>query len=294
MARMILYLGSRTVQAAVGVCRGGRVRVRRLCGAELPEGCLINGLIADEARLGEALAAFLRRERLPRRQAALVLGGGQFVSRLLRLPHLPPAQLRAVVSHELSAGSAAADPLDDYMLLDRDAARRTDTVLATRVEKSVLNPYIALAHTLGLRLCTIDLAQAGLIRLVRALPEHSRRTFILLVFEGETFSASLFENGQYKYATRGRLFHPRGSADGAAEILQKVSGLVQFHQAGKSPHPLTDVYFGGEAAGDLAACAPGLAALHLKAGLFPASPRVRLPKGWALADCQYTAGSLLP
>ena len=138
MARMILYLGSRTVQAAVGVCRGGRVRVRRLCGAELPEGCLINGLIADEARLGEALAAFLRRERLPRRQAALVLGGGQFVSRLLRLPHLPPAQLRAVVSHELSAGSAAADPLDDYMLLDRDAARRTDTVLATRVEKSVL------------------------------------------------------------------------------------------------------------------------------------------------------------
>ena len=82
MARMILYLGSRTVQAAVGVCRGGRVRVRRLCGAELPEGCLINGLIADEARLGEALAAFLRRERLPRRQAVLVLGGGQFVSRL--------------------------------------------------------------------------------------------------------------------------------------------------------------------------------------------------------------------
>ena len=89
------------------------------------------------------------------------------------------------------------------MLLDRDAARRTDTVLATRVEKSVLDPYIALAHTLGLRLCTIDLAQAGLIRLVQALPEHSRRTFILLVFEGETFSASLFENGQYKYATRG-------------------------------------------------------------------------------------------
>ena len=91
---------------------------------------------------------------------------------------------------KLSAGSAAARPRwDDYMLLDRDAARRTDTVLATRVEKSVLDPYIALAHTLGLRLCTIDLAQAGLIRLVQALPEHSRRTFILLVFEGETFSA---------------------------------------------------------------------------------------------------------
>lgn len=294
MARMILYLGSRTVQAAVGVCRGGRVRVRRLCGAELPEGCLINGLIADEARLGEALAAFLRRERLPRRQAALVLGGGQFVSRLLRLPHLPPAQLRAVVSHELSAGSAAADPLDDYMLLDRDAARRTDTVLATRVEKSVLDPYIALANTLGLRLCTIDLAQAGLIRLVQALPEHSRRTFILLVFEGETFSASLFENGQYKYATRGRLFHPRGTAESAAEILQKVSGMAQFQKTGANAPALTDLYFGGAAAGDLAVCAAGAAALQLRCALFPPSPHVRLPAGWALADCLYTAGSLMP
>ena len=91
MARMILYLGSRTVQAAVGVCRGGRGPcAAAVAGPNCPRVALINGLIADEARLGEALAAFLRRERLPRRQAVLVLGGGQFVSRLLRLPHLPP------------------------------------------------------------------------------------------------------------------------------------------------------------------------------------------------------------
>ena len=290
----VLFLCNRTVQAAVGRARGAQAEVQRLCQAELPDGCLINGLITDEALLSEALAEFWRAERLPTRHVALALGSGQFVSRLLELPHLPPARLRTVVSHELSTGSEAEDPLDDYMLLRSDPAANTDTVLATRVEKGFLDGYVALAAGLGLRLDSIDLALAGQIRLVRALPECGGRTFITLVFDGETLNAALYEQGRYKYATRSRLFHPRGSADGAAEILQKVSGLVQFHQAGKSPHPLTDVYFGGEAAGDLAACAPGLAALHLKAGLFPASPRVRLPKGWALADCQYTAGSLLP
>ena len=139
------------------------------------------------------------------------------------------------------------------LLGPRRAARRTDTVLATRVEKSVLDPYIALANTLGLRLCTIDLAQgradsAGAGR----CPSTARRTFILLVFEGETFSASLFENGQYKYATRGRLFHPRGTAESAAEILQKVSGMAQFQKTGANAPALTDLYFGGAAAGDLA------------------------------------------
>ena len=89
MARMILYLGSRTVQAAVGVCRGGRVRVRRLCGAELPEGCLINGLIADEARLGEALAAFFAA-----RAPAAAAGGAGFGRRAVCQPPFkaaPPA-----------------------------------------------------------------------------------------------------------------------------------------------------------------------------------------------------------
>ena len=180
------------------------------------------------------------------------------------------------------------------MLLDRDAARRTDTVLATRVEKSVLDPYIALAHTLGLRLRTIDLAQAGLIRLVQALPEHSRRTFILLVFEGETFSASLFENGQYKYATRGRLFHPRGTAESAAEILQKVSGMAQFQKTGANAPRADRPLFrrGGRRGPCRLRGRGGGAAAAVRA--VPAQPACA-PACWLGAgDCLYTAGSLMP
>ena len=70
--------------------------------------------------------------------------------------------------------------------------------------------------------------------------------------------------------------------------------MAQFQKTGANEPALTDLYFGGAAAGDLAVCAAGAAALQLRCALFPPSPHVHLPAGWALADCLYTAGSLMP
>ena len=52
-----LYLCSRTVYAAVGTPTGSGARVVAAAQTELPEGCLINGVITNEADLAEALAA---------------------------------------------------------------------------------------------------------------------------------------------------------------------------------------------------------------------------------------------
>ena len=150
-----------------------------------------------------------------------------------------------------------------------------------------------MARALGLGLVSIDLAAAGLIRLVRALPEHRQRTFLVLVPEGRFLSAFLFDRGLYRYAARSRLREPWGTPGCADEILQRVSGIVQFYQTEKSSHPLTHLYFGGGADRELAACAPGAAALGLQAQRFPDSPLVQLPEGWSLADCLYTAGALM-
>ena len=54
-----LYLCSRTVYAAVGTPTGSGARVVAAAQTELPEGCLINGVITNEADLTAALKEFL-------------------------------------------------------------------------------------------------------------------------------------------------------------------------------------------------------------------------------------------
>ncbi|WP_294829741.1 type IV pilus biogenesis protein PilM [uncultured Gemmiger sp.] len=289
-----LYLCSRTVYAAVGSPTAGGARITAAASTQLPEGCLINGVITNEADLAEALKAFFADNKLPTGRVALIAGGSQFMHRIMELPAMSEKKRLAVLSHELSSsGAETTAPLDDYMLLSRDAKTRTDTVLATRVEQSVIAGYDALAKDAGFKLTCIDLGLAAPIKAVRTIPALQNGTFVVLQFDDDTVSACLFVQGQYTYSTRSRLFNPRGTAESGTEIAQKLSGLIQFHIASKSEHQIDTVYFAGADAKDFTVCRPGCEALALKVEQFPDSPTVSLPKGTALADVLYAAGNLI-
>lgn len=289
-----LYLCSRTVYAAVGSPTARGARITAAASTQLPEGCLINGVITNEADLAEALKAFFADNKLPTGRVALIAGGSQFMHRIMELPAMSEKKRLAVLSHELSSsGAETTAPLDDYMLLSRDAKTRTDTVLATRVEQSVIAGYDALAKDAGFKLTCIDLGLAAPIKAVRTIPALQNGTFVVLQFDDDTISACLFVQGQYTYSTRSRLFNPRGTAESGTEIAQKLSGLIQFHIASKSEHQIVTVYFAGADAKDFTVCRPGCEALALKVEQFPDSPTVSLPKGTALADVLYAAGNLI-
>lgn len=289
-----LYLCSRTVYAAVGSPTARGARITAAASTQLPEGCLINGVITNEADLAEALKAFFADNKLPTGRVALIAGGSQFMHRIMELPAMSEKKRLAVLSHELSSsGAETTAPLEDYMLLSRDAKTRTDTVLATRVEQSVIAGYDALAKDAGFKLTCIDLGLAAPIKAVRTIPALQNGTFVVLQFDDDTISACLFVQGQYTYSTRSRLFNPRGTAESGTEIAQKLSGLIQFHIASKGEHQIDTVYFAGADAKDFTVCRPGCEALALKVEQFPDSPTVSLPKGTALADVLYAAGNLI-
>ena len=188
-----LYLCSRTVYAAVGSPTAKGARITAAAAAQLPEGCLINGVITNEADLAGALKAFFARHKLPTGRVALIVGGSQFVHRVISLPAMSEKKRLAVLAHELSSGGAETTaPLDDYMLLARDAKTRADTVLATRVEQSVIAGYAALAQAAGFKLYSIDLGLAAPIKAVRTIPALQSETFVLLHFDDDTVSACLF------------------------------------------------------------------------------------------------------
>lgn len=287
-----LYLCSRTVYAAVGSPTANGARITAAAQTELPEGCLINGVITNEADLAAALKEFFAANKLPTNRVALMAGGTQFMHRIVTLPAMSEKKRLAVLARELSTGGAETKaPLDDYMLLAHNG--KGDTVLATRVEQAVIAGYDALAKAAGFKLYSIDLGLAALIKAVRTVPTLQKETFVLLQFDDDTISAALFEQGQYTYSTRSRLFNPRGTAESGTEIAQKLSGILQFHIAGKSAHPIRTVYFGGADAQDIRVCTPGCEALALQVAPFPDSPTVRLPDGVRLCDVLFAAGNLI-
>ena len=65
-----LYLCSRTVYAAVGTPTGNGARILSAAQTELPEGCLINGVITNVADLTAALKEFFAANKLPHPDAA--------------------------------------------------------------------------------------------------------------------------------------------------------------------------------------------------------------------------------
>lgn len=219
-----------------------------------------------------------------------MLGGSQFQHKVLTLPDLPNKKLRSIVTKELGMG-AGNQTLDDWMLLRRDMKAHSQTVLATRVERSVIEGLLSAAKGAGLTLCCIDTGLSCLIKLVRAIPALAGRTFILLAFDGENLAALLFVQGQYSYSTRSRLFNTRGTPEAAAEIAQKLSGILQFHLTNKSDHRITDVYFAKCGAGELESCRPGAEALGLTVSMLPDAPGLRLPSGCCAADAVFAAGS---
>ena len=79
-----LYLCNRTVYAAVGSPTANGAKITAACQTELPEGCLINGIITNEAELTAALQGFFAANELPTQRVALAVGGSQFNH---RAPH---------------------------------------------------------------------------------------------------------------------------------------------------------------------------------------------------------------
>ena len=185
-----LYLCNSTVYAAVGSPTANGAKITAACQTELPEGCLINGIITNEAELTAALQGFFAANELPTQRVALAVGGSQFNHRVLTLPRMSEKKRAAVLTREFSTGGAdVTAPLDDYMLLSTDKKTKADTVLATRVESAVIETYINLAAACGLKLYSMDLALAGQVfpipadevveamrRVGRQLPPELRET----------------------------------------------------------------------------------------------------------------------
>lgn len=214
-----LYLCNSTVYAAVGSPTANGAKITAACQTELPEGCLINGIITNEAELTAALQGFFAANELPTQRVALAAGGSQFNHRVLTLPRMSEKKRAAVLTREFSTGRRRRDRpagrLHAAFHRQKDQGRHgAGHPRRERGDRNLHQPGRSLrAEAVQHRPGAGRADQAGARH-----PGACRQELCSAQFDGDSLIAGLYEKGQYKYSTRSRLFNPRGTEASGTEI----------------------------------------------------------------------------
>lgn len=294
MVLTTVYFCNNFAYIAVGTPGSARVKLRTLLRLTLEEGCLINGVITNDAALLAQLSAFWQEHKLPVKDVSVVIDSTQFLSKVVTVPSMQPKKMLEVARHELAAMETRHDPVVDYMVVRIDKAAKTHTILASSVERSFLQQYVALFEKMGVSLCGIDIALACQMKLVDFLALFQGKTCIFLVFDGDNLQAILVENGRYKYSSRSRVFNVHATPEFGSEVTNILSSTLQFQLSDKSGYAITNVYFCGCDAQDYAACEEGCRSLNLSASMLPDDEKIMLADRKAsMNKCVYIAGNYI-
>jgi type IV pilus assembly protein PilM len=133
----------------------------------LPVGSVANGLILDPDSVTAALKSLWTQNKLSCKRVVLGVTNPQVVVRELRMPRLPPDQLRRALPFQ--ARDVIALPLDQA-LLDfaplgpADPIGNTVSGLLTAVPKDPVLTAVRAVEKAGLKVARVDLSSLGLLR----------------------------------------------------------------------------------------------------------------------------------
>lgn len=244
-----VYLSRRKVDIVCGSSSGVRLgkkraRLSSVYSDELPDGCMINGIITDENELTEAMAAIWEKYSLPKKPVMAAVDSTQFANKRLTVPIMSDRKLRELVENEFGDLMTRDAPLYDCMTLSGEPDGRR-LVLASSVESSFVASYIDLFEKLGCKLKSLRPALACVSALTADLAQFRGKCAILLALDGDVCTSYLASGGVYMYSSASRLLGEEGSPEFNAEIGRAISKIQQFHASEKLELPLTDVFFAG-------------------------------------------------
>lgn len=288
-----VYISNEHIQAVSAVKSAKKLKVKLIAKRELPEGCILNGIITDETVLRAELSAMWKAFKLPKSGLRLVVESSAVSTKILTLPNLSkPMYMKKLIAENLLSGESE-DTVYDYKTLG--AARDGGiTVLACMTEGSFVKSYVELFSGAGLKLASIDLAAAGLIRMAKFCGELSERTFVISVIDRNSVSNFLFIKGEYRFSNRTRLMSNRDTPELLDEIARMISSLVQFNKSEKSGEDITNVYFCGFS--DKEINSASLNFDNIEFGTLPEMKSVAFQNAkssvWT-SDCVFNLGALL-
>lgn len=240
----VIFLSNRDVKAVTGTVKGGRVAVDGAYRAQAPDGAIINGHVINEESFCEFLNGFWEKNRLPRKDVALVLGSSQTVTRVLEVPKMSHRKLMEYLPREFANTEDRKDPVFGYEILGREGTMVK--LAATMAERTFLEPHVRRFKDMGIRLSSIASSAVADMLAVGCLSYREGKTCIVQLLDGMSLINFVYVNGEYFQYNAGRVFGERGTPAFGIECARSISNMQQFLKTQQVEELVTHVYLGGE------------------------------------------------
>ncbi len=283
-----VYLSNSTINAVVGT-GGKRIRVKRVCSVEIPEGSLINGIITNEADLSDQLKEFWEQNKLPKKDVALVINSSQLVLKTLTLPKAKDRKIRELLPMEFGDVTDQKDPILDYMLESTD--KNTVSVHAVMTDRSFIQGYLSLFKELGIKVSSVSVARTCRNKLLGTLKQVRGKVCVVHMIDGTSISSMLWVNGASVYATQRRVFCEAGTPQFGVELARLVNNIQQFAITQQIHEKIETVYLAGVQGEEFEIYRQAMAETGTEGTCEQLQPEkhIRMPKGMEQEYSRYIA-----
>ncbi len=238
----IIYLSGQDMKIVVGREHGKKLMIESVEKEKIPENCMRDGQVADEAAFTEYLEAFRGRHCLPGRNVTLVLGSSCGMVKLLRLPEMSHRNMMGYLHHEFAAAAFTRYPVYTYKILGKEDGRVR--ALASVLDRDMLEQRLCCMKHAGISVRSVAIDLISTIILLEELSCIQGKNCVAQMLEGRDLITILFVRGTYFHFAKRKISEEPGTLVFGMEAARAVSSMKLFLQTQYHQEEITHVYLG--------------------------------------------------
>lgn len=219
----------------------------------------------------------------------LVLPASYSSSRMTQIPYATGRQLTKM-AEKVMADQSMEDAVYDYAVVQADKKKGT-SICCGGADANVIAMLVGMCSELQIKVKDITIPMEGYLKVLAQAKAYKNKTAIFLIFEENSVTSILFQEGVYLYSTRSRIFSERGTLNFGTEIVRSISGIMQFYSTTNSMVPITDVYYAGCNADDFEVSIEGIQNMNLQVA--PMQVEIPVTAGQKAEDWLNCIGALI-
>lgn len=169
--RLVLEVGSHFVKMAEFLCSKNHIKLVKGFTVKLPEGIVKKDIIVDTEKLADLLIPIIKERKFSIQELEVVISSKSIITRETTLPKAKRTELDGVVHTNIDDlfPIKTSEYTFGYRILEEVREKGTDMykVLIVATPTEIIEPYIALAKKLKLKLKLIDFAGNSLYKLAK-------------------------------------------------------------------------------------------------------------------------------
>lgn len=248
---LTVYLGNKYIRAVEGNMSGNRLHIKRAYETVDNKGAIINGIIVDEAALGELIGGMWDAYKLPKKDVNLVLESTQFHTRTMQVPKMKDDKKLEYIEREFTGIGSMESLVYGYFRSKKISKGKMELITAMATPREYAEQFVSIFKKLGIQLTGMESVNASMNRMIDMLSQIKGKTCIMQFVSDMNLTSILYYNGAIETSNVKRLFAEPGSPAYIVEIARAVTNIMQFAKTQSIDGQITDVFVAGIAGGDM-------------------------------------------